>query len=749
MLVTPVASALTPLPSDRGPGNSSAYKFSVPFTEYQWIIAQFRDGTYYAINGSDWNIMTIAEPWQPVAPWAALASNLTALEEQVLASTTSGKILLNEVAYNYNLTIPANVTVIESYNGLTRQFINSANTQGSPYTISVDTVQDGYHLAQDSAGRFLDEWSSTDWATVMAGAIGTGGNTIELTGVNFQKTDHPAIKIYDNTTITGTEQTAITKAVTDVEPVFYINDGDNIKIQNINFYWTNNYFSQALRINGTNNGAIYFLNNHCDHNMEGSTTYPSDYLWADEFNGVHGKFIEASYNWMNNSGVDSIAIHSFDVVRVIGNTIYNTNRGYQPNGAGITVGSGTNASLTWIQTGDVYIEQNTVIDQTPNAVTPHTTGIQVFRSKNVNINSNNIMGAMEPIVSGVNNITRITDNIINATAQQYAANCFGIKAYGTATSPTTSISILANYVNSSYESGIYNQYSMGTTIIGNTVRFSQYSGIVDTSSNNTKISNNILYNSGMSAYQFGRGISFGTVINTTISGNTIYYDISPPNATDTAIGGSGTNVAMYDNVINGYPIAFSYSGTGNTRYNNYVNGVLTGRFDFAANRVNDITWGGSTAQNLTTAGVVYVTNVYVPSYMSVSKIGVLVEAYSGSPAIAVALYSNNGSNSITGQTKLGQSVSAGITYTGTREIQLQSVVNLSPGYYFIAVMSNNQDVQVLRNSPAYYGGTATSTYQGYTFSNTGGYNSGTFDATAGTGSQASTICAYLIGTPTY
>lgn len=166
LLSAPVVAALTPLPSDTGPNNSSAFKFSVPFTEYQWVVAQFRDGTYYAVNGSDWNIMTIVEPWQPVAPWAALAENKTALVEQVLSVTDPGKVLLNELSFDYALTVPENVTVVESLNGLTRSFINEANSQGSPITISVDTVQPDYYLAQDSADRYINSWSSTDASTI-------------------------------------------------------------------------------------------------------------------------------------------------------------------------------------------------------------------------------------------------------------------------------------------------------------------------------------------------------------------------------------------------------------------------------------------------------------------------------------------------------------------------------------------------------------------------------------------------------
>lgn len=199
LLSAPVVAALTPLPSDSGPNGSSAYKFSVPFSEYKWFVSQFRDGTYYAINGSDWNIMTIVEPWQPVAPWAALAGNKTALVEQVLSVTDPGKVLLNELSFDYALTVPENVTVVESLNGLTRSFINSANSQGSPYTVSVDTVNPTYYLAQDSADRYINEWSSTNAFTVIQstllqnsrvffknGDYNVGSNTLWVNNSNVQ-----------------------------------------------------------------------------------------------------------------------------------------------------------------------------------------------------------------------------------------------------------------------------------------------------------------------------------------------------------------------------------------------------------------------------------------------------------------------------------------------------------------------------------------------------------------------------------
>jgi len=161
LLSAPVVAALTPLPSDTGPNGSSAFKFSVPFTPYEWFVGEFRDNTYYAINGSDWNIMTIVEPWQPVAPWASLSTNLTALTDQCLSVTSSGVVFLKQVAFDLALmnNIPASVSVVENVNGRERTFINSTDSLGSPYTV---TVEGANYFAQDTEHRiYLTSTNST------------------------------------------------------------------------------------------------------------------------------------------------------------------------------------------------------------------------------------------------------------------------------------------------------------------------------------------------------------------------------------------------------------------------------------------------------------------------------------------------------------------------------------------------------------------------------------------------------------
>lgn len=101
----------------------------------------------------------------------------------VLANLSAGIVWLQDLAFNYTLTIPENVTVVECLNGLTREFINSANSQGSPYTISIDTVNPTYILVQDNHQRFINNWLSTDAYTVFhhcSTALLTIGGRIQI-----------------------------------------------------------------------------------------------------------------------------------------------------------------------------------------------------------------------------------------------------------------------------------------------------------------------------------------------------------------------------------------------------------------------------------------------------------------------------------------------------------------------------------------------------------------------------------------
>ncbi|MFA5307459.1 MAG: hypothetical protein WC365_08480 [Candidatus Babeliales bacterium] len=105
---------------------------------------------YYAVQ----NMSTNGQLW-------FYGTNITRTEENVLGNLTAGALWMNAL-HNYSLTVPESVTVTESKNGLERKFISSSDSQGSPYTITVDNVQSGYYNVQDSNDRIINSWSSTN-----------------------------------------------------------------------------------------------------------------------------------------------------------------------------------------------------------------------------------------------------------------------------------------------------------------------------------------------------------------------------------------------------------------------------------------------------------------------------------------------------------------------------------------------------------------------------------------------------------
>jgi hypothetical protein len=100
------------------------------------------------------------------------STNQTGLQDTVLSAVTSGEIRLNEVAFDLALinSIPANVQVVCSYGDEHYTYINSADSLGSPYTVSVGVgVNSGYYLAADSGSRIC--FTSTNQSATIQNTI--------------------------------------------------------------------------------------------------------------------------------------------------------------------------------------------------------------------------------------------------------------------------------------------------------------------------------------------------------------------------------------------------------------------------------------------------------------------------------------------------------------------------------------------------------------------------------------------------
>ncbi|MDI9577901.1 MAG: right-handed parallel beta-helix repeat-containing protein, partial [Thermoproteota archaeon] len=155
---------------------TTGYILDTPVSEHAWLIGAYSDGTYYAINGGTWDNMVAGVG---STAWATYKTNSTALTAQVLAACTSGTIYMKDVAFDMNLfdDIHEGVRVICSYNAEYWEYINSADSSGSPYTVSVGSgVNVGYYLAADSEGRIC--FTSTNAATVINSALAKSGHIL-------------------------------------------------------------------------------------------------------------------------------------------------------------------------------------------------------------------------------------------------------------------------------------------------------------------------------------------------------------------------------------------------------------------------------------------------------------------------------------------------------------------------------------------------------------------------------------------
>jgi hypothetical protein len=123
---------------------------------------------------------------------------------------TSGTLLLNGVAFDLALmnSIPANVKVACSYQDQYCEYINSADSTGSPYTVEVGAgLNNGYYTAKDSENRIC--FTSTVYENVMQNTLNSGANSINVKQMAVTSY-YPIIVNQSDVTITAEKGTTLT-----------------------------------------------------------------------------------------------------------------------------------------------------------------------------------------------------------------------------------------------------------------------------------------------------------------------------------------------------------------------------------------------------------------------------------------------------------------------------------------------------------------------------------------------------------
>jgi parallel beta-helix repeat protein len=414
------------------------YYLRTPLPIADMYIGKYTNTSYFMIQGSNWNNIMVT-------------SNKTAIEVSAFGNMTSGSVWMKEVTHDLSLTVPANIVVTESVNGAERRFGNVANTQGSPYTISVGSgSESSYYFGEDRKGTVV--WTSTNYSSAVNNAVSLGG-TVKVADGNYVLTAPISLSVSNSVLDLGVAN--ITKAfsgymITNTETltnIMVIGKGAILNGVSVTYTGSGVYFSnvsnstiQGLNIQKQYDDGIR-LAAGCNNNKIVSNTIITS---QGIVGGTFACGIELSgtvANTLNNNIVENNYIADC--------------------GLGIYSFTGTNGTI---------ITKN-IVD--------HTTvseGIDISNSANSEVTNNHVYNT----------------KTIGIGLESDSLNCL----------------VSENTIKNSTHSGIMVQDSLNTRVLGNDIRYSNQHGIIVLNSVNpigrshTTVSDNVIGNIQVPANYF-------------------------------------------------------------------------------------------------------------------------------------------------------------------------------------------------------------------------------------------------------
>ncbi|MGD0996197.1 MAG: right-handed parallel beta-helix repeat-containing protein [Candidatus Bathyarchaeia archaeon] len=454
---------------------TSNYYLDTPLPIANAYVGQYTNSSYFAIDGATWNNFIVN-------------SNLTVVEQAAIADISSGNVWM-EVPFNYNVTIPPNISVTENVNGMQRVFINSANSQGSPYTISVDTVNSGYYLAQDSADRYINSWSSTNATSVIDSATAiNGADVLLMNGL------YPASVTINgnNVVLEGQGRSTILQepptSTVDVIENNWVTGNNNITIENLQIDGNaanviTPLYQKGIEFQQAHNCLVYncYIHNTvidccgCWHGCTDCTFQNNEIGYAGQHNGI---FIEC------NAPQPLINADRCSGCKVLDNDIYNV----------------TNGSLTTASAAGVIIQYGYNCIVSGNTISNCFQAIyldDVATGCNILVQGNTINDSSYGIYLNSNSSTVIGNSISNSLIAS-------ISLRNASDNLVTSNSIFNSSTTVSYGDAIY----------------------VDSISNGNSILDNMIDHFGQTGFVTGQGIDVGGSYNI-IENNHILDDVLP------------------------------------------------------------------------------------------------------------------------------------------------------------------------------------------------------------------------------
>ena len=404
-------------------------------------------------DGAGWYFVSDGESGKTVFSSTVLLD----ATDYALSSTTSGNVLLDGVYFDYSLDVPVGVSVTESVDGLVRVFVNEADRQGSPYTVSVDSVHPTYYLVQDGMGRFINDFTSTNWTTTTQNAVDalTSGRTwketvkfignfesisgyvnvpsytlLDSTGAYFKYADGVSIRSmfcvldeefveFQGGTLDCNKAGTTDGADHASQNAIYVATGNHITINNVHAL---NGWKMGFALYGLTNSTISFntLENFgkefldIDHGLTGeagNNLVIGNKLYGNNVAGEIGVMVD---------GITGYLAHTNDTISY--NQIFNLNIGINVRG---------------INASDNNILYNTIIGG--------GTGIRVREnSVETRVIGNTLQGVSTAIAVDTSNDNDISENTIDTTT-----------AIGISFNKCNNNTVTKNHIRSAGTSGIY------------------------------------------------------------------------------------------------------------------------------------------------------------------------------------------------------------------------------------------------------------------------------------------------------
>ena len=266
----------------REEGSIAAFS-GLPLKEVDYIVV-FNTPYFEAIDGVNGTI-------------AYQEDSQDAVLTDIVGVLSSGSILLKGIQYDYSVSIPENVSIIESYQGNLKQFINPLNSNGAPYKVTFDGTK---YYAKDSKGYIVS--INTNLLTLIQATIAL---------LTSGRTSKEKVTVEGDVTLTGSIYAPAYTVLDFTGKVTLSNDFFTTASKAVVYAWEVNdveVYIDTIDFNGANQGSagypwqqlqgIYFYNTT---RFKGKIGYAFNGILPDTATSQEVVAINVSYSTLTDS----------------------------------------------------------------------------------------------------------------------------------------------------------------------------------------------------------------------------------------------------------------------------------------------------------------------------------------------------------------------------------------------------------------------------------------------------------------